>query len=186
MQNHTTITDQATAAPSSRPSSSSTESELLSVIDYVSNFLYEAAPREHLKTLENVCPPETEILLNLTPLSNLIMSSYENETETETFKKTKSQSRTVQKTKKQLKNIGKYKGKEKDDTGEGNADDAIDSDCIDDDDTIRLECTESYADSIPGEQWVQCITCKLWAHSKCKSGNLMFFECKHCTSDIED
>ncbi|KAL3266393.1 hypothetical protein HHI36_010570 [Cryptolaemus montrouzieri] len=76
------------------------------------------------------------------------------------------------KTKKQLKNIGKDKGKEngkgkgqgkgkgkgqgkeKDDTGERNADDAIDSDCSHDDDTIRLECAESYADSIPGEQWV--------------------------------
>ncbi|KAF2880958.1 hypothetical protein ILUMI_25217 [Ignelater luminosus] len=50
----------------------------------------------------------------------------------------------------------------------------------------RRKCTESYADSVPGEQWIQCITCKLWAHSKCARGNLMFFECKHCISDIED
>ncbi|CAH2089669.1 unnamed protein product [Euphydryas editha] len=56
----------------------------------------------------------------------------------------------------------------------------------DDESTICLECTEFYVDSVPGEQWVQCITCKLWAHSKCVRGNLMFFECKHCTSDIED
>ncbi|KAF2890002.1 hypothetical protein ILUMI_16171, partial [Ignelater luminosus] len=55
-----------------------------------------------------------------------------------------------------------------------------------DESTICLECTESYADSVPGEQWIQCITCKLWAHSKCARGNLMFFECKHCISDIED
>ncbi|KAL3269589.1 hypothetical protein HHI36_008653 [Cryptolaemus montrouzieri] len=75
MQNPTTIIDQATAATSSRTRSSSTKCESPSVIDDVSNFLYEAAPREHLKTPENVSPPETEILLNLTPLSNLNMSS---------------------------------------------------------------------------------------------------------------
>ncbi|KAL3277149.1 hypothetical protein HHI36_012502, partial [Cryptolaemus montrouzieri] len=75
MQNPTTIIDQATAATSSRTRSSSTECESPSVFDDVSNFLYEAAPREHLKTPENVLPPETEILINLTPSSNLNMSS---------------------------------------------------------------------------------------------------------------
>ncbi|CAH2105161.1 unnamed protein product [Euphydryas editha] len=59
-------------------------------------------------------------------------------------------------------------------------------DSTNDESTICLECTEFYVNSVPGEQWVQCITCKLWAHSKCVRGNLMFFECKHCTSDIED
>ncbi|KAL3281016.1 hypothetical protein HHI36_004240 [Cryptolaemus montrouzieri] len=126
-----------------------------------------------------------------TPEKENLMEIKQKQERKETFKKTKSQSRTVQKTKKQLKNIGKDigkekgkgKGKEKDVTGERSADDATDSDCSDDDDTICLECTESYADSIPGEQWAQCITCKLWSHSKCKSGNLMFFECKHCTSE---
>ncbi|KAL3278031.1 hypothetical protein HHI36_013372 [Cryptolaemus montrouzieri] len=72
MQNPTTIIDQATA---SRTGSTSTECESPSVIDDVSNFLYEAAPREHLKTQETVRPPETEILLNLTLLSNLNMPS---------------------------------------------------------------------------------------------------------------
>ncbi|KAL3266312.1 hypothetical protein HHI36_010490 [Cryptolaemus montrouzieri] len=74
MQNPTTIIGQASAATSSRTRSSSTECESPSVIDDVSNFSYEAAPGEHLKTPENVCPPETEILLNLTPLSNLNIS----------------------------------------------------------------------------------------------------------------
>ncbi|KAL3288009.1 hypothetical protein HHI36_002461, partial [Cryptolaemus montrouzieri] len=207
MQNPTTIIDQATAATSSRTRSSSTECESPSVIDDVSNFLYEAASREHLKTPENVRPPETEILLDLTHLSNLNMSSTSFATSEEirpfpkaaprlenrrSIRKRKSTIYTVtpekenlmemkQKQKReykgkekgkgkgQAKGKGKGKGKEKYDTGERNADDAIDSDCRDDDDTIRLDCTESYADSIPGEQWVQCIICKLWAHSKCIS-----------------
>lgn len=70
------------------------------------------------------------------------------------------------------------------------ADDTVENDgnAVDSDDesTICLECTESYVDSVLGEQWIKCITCKLWTHSKCAKGNLMFFECKHCTSDIED
>ncbi|KAL3287609.1 hypothetical protein HHI36_002079 [Cryptolaemus montrouzieri] len=57
MQNPTTIIDQATAATSSCTRSSSTECESPSVVDDVSNFLYEVAPREHLKILENVRPP---------------------------------------------------------------------------------------------------------------------------------
>lgn len=86
---------------------------------------------------------------------------------------------------------GKAKAKEKgtdkvneiaDDTVDEN-DGNVDSD---DESTICLECTESYADSVPGEQWIQCITCKLWVHAKCVRGNLLFFECKHCISDIED
>lgn len=49
-----------------------------------------------------------------------------------------------------------------------------------------MECTESYSASKPGEEWIQCITCKLWAHSKCAKGNSLFYECKNCNSDLED
>ncbi|CAH2004209.1 unnamed protein product [Acanthoscelides obtectus] len=67
---------------------------------------------------------------------------------------------------------GKGKGTDKvdeiaDDTVDENDGNAVDSD---DESTICLECTESYVDSVPGEQWIQCITCKLWAHSKCVRG----------------
>lgn len=44
-----------------------------------------------------------------------------------------------------------------DDTNERNSDCTVDSDYSDSDSTICIECTESYADSIPGEQWIQCI-----------------------------
>ncbi|CAK1588432.1 unnamed protein product [Parnassius mnemosyne] len=68
-----------------------------------------------------------------------------------------------------------------------------DEDKSDEDDTFCLECTESYSLSIPGEEWsipgeewIQCTTCKLWAHAKCTNGNILFYECKNCTSDFED
>ncbi|CAH2107540.1 unnamed protein product [Euphydryas editha] len=61
-----------------------------------------------------------------------------------------------------------------------------DDDESDEDETFCLECTESYSSSILGEEWVQCTACKLWAHTKCVNGNILFYECKNCTSDLED
>lgn len=62
-----------------------------------------------------------------------------------------------------------------------------DSESEDEDETFCLECTEPYSSSILGEEWVQCTGCKLWAHTKCvNSRNILFFECKNCTSDLED
>ncbi|CAH1956602.1 unnamed protein product [Acanthoscelides obtectus] len=106
----------------------------------------------------------------------------------ETYKKKKTDTKDrIEKGKGKSKGKGKGKGKGTDrvdeiadDTVDENDGNAVDSD---DESAICLECTESYVVSVPGEQ---CITCKLWAHSKCVRGDLMFFECKHCASDIED
>ena len=54
------------------------------------------------------------------------------------------------------------------------------------DDTMCIECTEFDSKSIPGEEWVQCVSCKMWVHSGCVKGNVLFYECKNCTSDCED
>ncbi|KAL1493730.1 hypothetical protein ABEB36_009424 [Hypothenemus hampei] len=61
-----------------------------------------------------------------------------------------------------------------------------DEDESEEDETFSLECTESYSLSIHGEEWIQCITCKLWIHAKVAKGNLLFYECKNCTFDLED
>ncbi|KAL3279607.1 hypothetical protein HHI36_017113 [Cryptolaemus montrouzieri] len=100
-----------------------------------------------------------------TPENENPMEMKQKQKRKETLKKTKSQ-RTVHKTEKHRKGQRKRKRK-----GQIHS-----KDCRDDDNTIRLECTESYADSIPGEQWFQCITCKLWADYKCIIVNLMFFD----------
>ncbi|CAH1979532.1 unnamed protein product [Acanthoscelides obtectus] len=38
------------------------------------------------------------------------------------------------------------------------------------DDCFCLVCTESYSDSLPGEEWIQCSSCRAWAHINCTSG----------------
>ncbi|CAH1966294.1 unnamed protein product [Acanthoscelides obtectus] len=49
-----------------------------------------------------------------------------------------------------------------------------------------LICCDSFSNSKPGEQWIECVKCKNWAHSKClKSEDIHFFVCPNCDSDDE-
>ncbi|XP_026762195.2 uncharacterized protein LOC131843013 [Achroia grisella] len=50
---------------------------------------------------------------------------------------------------------------------------------------LCLECCESFADSVAGEGWIQCNTCKGWAHDKCAKhhSSSLAYECKNCQSD---
>ena len=56
----------------------------------------------------------------------------------------------------------------------------------DEDEAFCLKCTESYSSSNGGEEWIQCTACKLWAHTTFVNKNILFYECKNCTSDLED
>lgn len=51
------------------------------------------------------------------------------------------------------------------------------------DDYFCLVCTESYSDSLPGEEWVQCTSCQDWAHIRCTSGVSAIYVCMNCESD---
>ena len=42
-----------------------------------------------------------------------------------------------------------------------------------------LLCGEPFSNSLPGEKWVQCTACKMWAHENCTSGD-KWFVCDHC------
>lgn len=55
-------------------------------------------------------------------------------------------------------------------------------------DNLCLCCLKSFESSKPGEQWVQCTMCKLWAHESCVTGETMFYVCLHCNdeNDIEE
>lgn len=56
----------------------------------------------------------------------------------------------------------------------------------DDDDYSCLICCEGYAESLPGESWIQCQACKEWAHTKCVPGAGLTFVCVNCNSDNDD
>lgn len=51
--------------------------------------------------------------------------------------------------------------------------------------TFCLVCCDKYSNSLASEEWVQCLGCKLWAHSKCIKGSSKIFYCLNCNSDSD-
>lgn len=45
-----------------------------------------------------------------------------------------------------------------------------------------LVCMSQYSESRPGENWIQCTGCKLWAHEECTKGDLSYV-CHNCDSE---
>ncbi|XP_049873490.1 jerky protein homolog-like [Pectinophora gossypiella] len=45
-----------------------------------------------------------------------------------------------------------------------------------------IVCLSPYSASRSGEKWVQCTTCKLWAHEECTEGGITYV-CHNCDSD---
>ncbi|KAE9542285.1 hypothetical protein AGLY_003412 [Aphis glycines] len=44
-----------------------------------------------------------------------------------------------------------------------------------------------FSKSRKGEDWVECCSCKKWAHHKCAGANgLLFYNCKNCSSDFDE
>lgn len=61
------------------------------------------------------------------------------------------------------------------------------SDDEEDEDNICLRCLKEFNQSMPGEEWIQCVSCKRWAHVKCvrKQVNGLYFECIHCNDQSD-
>lgn len=45
-----------------------------------------------------------------------------------------------------------------------------------------LVCVESYGTSRPGDDWIQCFGCGMWAHEACTAGD-SYYLCDNCESD---
>ncbi|KAG5889685.1 hypothetical protein JTB14_033613 [Gonioctena quinquepunctata] len=45
-----------------------------------------------------------------------------------------------------------------------------------------IVCLSPYSESRSGEKWIQCITCKQWAHEECTEGGLGYV-CHNCDSN---
>ncbi|XP_050549651.1 uncharacterized protein LOC118268371 [Spodoptera frugiperda] len=87
--------------------------------------------------------------------------------------------------KKQL-NRGKKKqldgGKNKRNTIKGKQKNIQEEVSSEDEECFCLVCMSSYSNSRPGEQWIQCISCKLWAHEECTESGLSYIS-QNCDSD---
>lgn len=51
-----------------------------------------------------------------------------------------------------------------------------------DEDSLCLMCLEPYSASKPGQQWIQCISCRKWAHLECGNDSALY-TCVNCLSD---
>ncbi|XP_022164729.1 PHD finger protein ALFIN-LIKE 6-like [Myzus persicae] len=55
------------------------------------------------------------------------------------------------------------------------------------DDYFCIVCLGAYSKSRKVQDWIECTSCKKWAHEKCAGKqNVLFYNCKHCTSDIDE
>lgn len=59
------------------------------------------------------------------------------------------------------------------------------SESSEDDEYNCLVCIEPYSSSKPGEIWVKCIKCQLWAHEACTLQEAQYL-CHNCDSDDSD
>ena len=54
-------------------------------------------------------------------------------------------------------------------------------------DYFCIVCLGAYSKGRKGEDWIECSSCKKWAHKKCAGKqNVLFYNCKHCSSDIDE
>lgn len=59
----------------------------------------------------------------------------------------------------------------------------VESDSEGDEETFCLVCLETYSTSKPGQDWIQCISCKNWAHISCGEDSPTY-TCINCQSDV--
>lgn len=49
-----------------------------------------------------------------------------------------------------------------------------------DGDATCMFCEGKYSEDRKGEEWIQCILCKEWAHVGCSGAEVDFFICEFC------
>lgn len=66
-------------------------------------------------------------------------------------------------------------------------DDEDDDDEEDDEDALCLRCLKPFSKSQPGAEWIQCTSCKRWAHQTCVKYEIhgRFYECYNCADTLE-
>ncbi|KAK9703816.1 hypothetical protein QE152_g29112 [Popillia japonica] len=52
---------------------------------------------------------------------------------------------------------------------------------VNDTDATCIFCDGKYSEDTKGEQWIQCLMCKLWAHVACSGAEKDHYVCDYCT-----
>ncbi|KAJ0169944.1 hypothetical protein K1T71_014550 [Dendrolimus kikuchii] len=61
----------------------------------------------------------------------------------------------------------------------------LQDDSYSDDEWFCLICGLSYTSDTSGVDWIQCMSCKDWAHATCIKGDIINFICLNCDSDSD-
>lgn len=112
---------------------------------------------------------KTEILTS-TPVKNILEEDQKKRNENATLKKAKIVKKLFEKTVKTKKTKKRRRSSSTSSTEN-------DIDCL------CLKCLKPWSKSKRGQDWVQCIQCKKWAHAKCVN-NDAHYVCHNCNSDL--
>ncbi|KAG5866802.1 hypothetical protein JTB14_022128 [Gonioctena quinquepunctata] len=150
--------------------------------------LPKAPPRSCVTTKRRI---RKSAILTDTPEKNALAEEKARKAKSNSKIKTKEVEKRVRKNKVTGKNKRNYKVASKSANGNENVkrkllqEDNYGSDS--EEDTMEwycLICCDLYSNSRPGEQWIECVMCKNWAHSKClKSEDVHSYVCQNCNSD---
>lgn len=111
---------------------------------------------------------KTEILTN-TPVKNMLEKEQKKRKENASIKKAKIVKKLFEKT------IKTKKTKRQRKSSTSSSENDIDYLC--------LKCLKPWSKSKGGQEWVQCLECKKWAHAKCVK-NDTHYVCHNCDSDL--
>lgn len=131
--------------------------------------LPKAGPRKNSKTSRR---KRNTAILTDTPIKNELMEQQNSAKKAKTVKK-----KIMEETPKQKPKSRSQKSKRI------NHDDDGTTDSEKEESAFCLYCTDSFKNSLPGEGWIQCTDCKMWAHIKCAGDVNEFFVCPNCESD---
>ncbi|CAG4952523.1 unnamed protein product [Parnassius apollo] len=109
-------------------------------------------------------------ILTDTPEKNAIEEEYQRRNKA---KKTVLQPDTRNGKGKLISTKGKGKGKKTKKAVKGKENKSDDEDCF------CLVCLETFSNSRPNEQWIQCTKCKMWSHAECVNDDANY-ECHNC------
>ncbi|CAK1593712.1 unnamed protein product [Parnassius mnemosyne] len=128
-------------------------------------------PQAGPRTVANKgCKKRKTAILTDTPEKNVIEEEYQQRNKA---KKTVLQTDTGNWKRNLMSKKGKGKGKKTKKAAKGKENKSDDEDCF------CLVCLDTFSNSRPNEQWMQCTKCKMWSHAECINDDANYV-CHNC------